>query len=61
MKGLELAEEYYETRSRPMLEAQFPHIMDQIEVGLVGLGSECCGFDNGISMDHDYDPISLLL
>ena len=56
MKGMELAEKYYETCGRPMLEAQFPHIMDQIAVGLAGQGSECLGFDDEISMDHDYGP-----
>ena len=56
MKGLELAEKYYEAYGRPMIEAQFPHIMDQMAAGLVGQGSECFGFDDEISMDHDYGP-----
>ena len=56
MNGLELAEKYYETYGRQMLETQFPQIMDQIAVGLVGQGSECFGFDDEISMDHDYGP-----
>ena len=56
MKGLELAEKYYETYGRPMLETKFANIMDQTAVGLVGQGSECLGFDDEISMDHDYGP-----
>ena len=56
MKGLELAERYYETYGRKMIEEQFPQIADQIAAGLVGMGSECLGFDDEISMDHDYGP-----
>lgn len=56
MKGLELSEKYYEAYGRNMLEKQFPHVMGQAAVGLVGQGSECLGFDDGISMDHDFGP-----
>ena len=56
MRGLELAEKYYETYGRPMLETKFADIIDQTAAGLVGQGSECLGFDDEISMDHDYGP-----
>ena len=56
MKGLELAEKYYETYGRAMIDEQFADIADQVAVGLVGQGSECLGFDDEISMDHDYGP-----
>lgn len=56
MNGLELSEKYYEAHGRQMLETQFPQIIDQTAVGLVGQGSECLGFDDEISMDHDYGP-----
>lgn len=56
MKGLELAEKYYETYGRPMIRSQFPEIADQTAAGLVGYGSECLGFDDEISTDHDYGP-----
>lgn len=56
IKGLELAEKYYEAYGRPMLEKQFPHVFDQVAAGLVGQGSECFGFDDEISADHDYGP-----
>ena len=55
-KGLELSQEYYETIGRPVLEELFPAYMDKIAVGLVGEGSECFGYDDMISMDHDYGP-----
>lgn len=56
MKGLELAEKYYATYGRPMLETKFSDVIDQTAAGLVGQGSECLGFDDEISMDHDYGP-----
>lgn len=56
MKGLELAEKYYKAHGRPMIEEQFADIAGQTAVGLVGQGSECFGFDDEISMDHDFGP-----
>lgn len=56
MKGLELAERYYRTFGVQMIEKKFPDIADRAAVGLVGQGSECFGFDDEISMDHDYGP-----
>lgn len=56
MKGLELAEQYYETYGKPMLESRFPEVMEQAATGLVGQGSECFGFDDAISTDHDFGP-----
>ena len=56
MKGLELSKRYYEAYGREMLETKFSHIRNQVAAGLVGQGSECFGFDDGISMDHDFGP-----
>lgn len=56
MRGLELSQKYYDTYGKPMIEEQFPGIAEQIAVGLVGYGSECFGFDDEISRDHDYGP-----
>lgn len=56
MKGLELAKAFYEAYGEPMLCEQFPEWRKKIAVGLVGSGSECFGFDDEISRDHDFEP-----
>lgn len=56
MKGLELSKKYYEAYGRPMLHETFPEAAAYAAAGLVGYGSECLGFDDEISMDHDYGP-----
>lgn len=56
MKGLELSEKYYEKYGKPMLEEKFPDIMDYLAVGLTGSGSECYGYDDETSCDHDFEP-----
>ena len=56
MKGLELAKNYYETYARPMLHKKYPEYESRIAVGLVGEGSECFGFDDALSRDHDFGP-----
>lgn len=56
LSGLELARKYYETYGKPMLLSRFPNYIDRIAVGLVGPGSECFGFDDSLSTDHDFGP-----
>ncbi len=56
MNGLDLSRAFYLEYGKPMLEAQFPDVMDRIAVGLAGEGSECLGFDDEISRDHDFEP-----
>ena len=56
MQGLELARRYYEEFGAPMLREQFPAWADRLAVGLVGSGSECFGWDDEISQDHDFEP-----
>jgi len=56
MKGLELSRAYYQTYGDPMLREQFPELLPEIAVGLLGSGSECFGYDDEISRDHDFEP-----
>ena len=55
MKGLEIAEKYYLEFGEKMLSTEFSDIKDKIAVGLCGSGSECFGFDDDISRDHDFE------
>lgn len=54
--GLPLCRAYYEEIGKPMLNQQFAAVTDRIAVGLVGDGSECLGYDDEISRDHDWGP-----
>ena len=56
MKGLELSKRFYETYGAPMLSEKFPELEDKLAIGLVGDGSECFGYDDDISRDHDFEP-----
>ena len=56
MKGLELAEKYFETVGKEMLLTKYPEYFERMAIGLVGQGSECFGFDDEISTDHDFGP-----
>lgn len=59
MKGLTLARQYFEAYGRTMLEKlseEHPALRGQFAAGLVGQGSECLGFDDALSRDHDFGP-----
>ena len=54
MKGLEISRDYFNTVARPRFEDDFPHLYPRIAAGLAGNGSECFGYDDEISRDHDW-------
>lgn len=56
MKGLELSKAFFESHGLPMLENEFPELTEYMAAGLFGNGSECFGFDDEISRDHDFEP-----
>ena len=56
MKGLELSRIYFEEYGKQMIDSQLAQYRPYMAVGLVGEGSECLGFDDEISMDHDFGP-----
>ncbi len=55
MKGLELAENFYKEYGEKMIDENFSHIKQYLAIGLAGSGSECLGFDDNISQDHDFE------
>lgn len=55
MNGMELSRAYYEEYGKPML-AEFPQLQPYLAAGLTGSGSECFGFDDEVSRDHDFEP-----
>lgn len=56
MNGLELSRAFYEEYGKPMLEEQFPQLLPLLAAGLFGSGSECFGYDDETSRDHDFEP-----
>ena len=56
MTGIELARTYWETYGIPMIREQFPEYGEIVAAALTGSGSECYGFDDGVSRDHDFEP-----
>ena len=56
MKGLELARQYWEEIALPAITVEFPELLEHAAFGLAGEGSECFGFDDDISRDHDWGP-----
>ncbi len=53
-RTIELFQEFYERYGAPMIHEHFPEYEGRIAVGLVGEGSDCFGFDDEISRDHDF-------
>lgn len=56
MKGLELSENFYYEYGEKMIKENFADVEKYLAVGLVGSGSECFGYDDEISQDHDFEP-----
>lgn len=55
MKGLELCKRFYYEHGEKMLKNEFSDILDKIAIGLIGGGSECLGYDDELSQDHDFE------
>lgn len=57
MKGMALARRYYEACGKDMITKTVPpEVAARLTVGLAGEGSQCFGFDDAISQDHDFAP-----
>ncbi len=55
-KGLEISRGYFYDECLPRLRTELPAVMPYIAAGLVGEGSDCFGYDDFISRDHDWGP-----
>ncbi|WEV59491.1 DUF4037 domain-containing protein [Bifidobacterium sp. ESL0728] len=56
ISGLKLARAYWEQCGKPMIAEKYAEYQGRIAAGLVGHGSECYGFDDQYSQDHDFGP-----
>lgn len=56
VKGLEVAENYYEIYGKKMIHEIFPEYEARIAVGLIGGGAECFGFDDVLSETNKKGP-----
>ncbi len=45
---------FYENKVAPLIEKRFSEYASRIAVGLAGEGSDCFGYDDLISRDHDF-------
>lgn len=54
MTGMELSRRYFFDVAEPSLKTAYPNLYERLAAGLVGNGSECFGYDDEISRDHDW-------
>jgi hypothetical protein len=54
MNALTLSRQYFMEIARPYLQEAFPALYPALAAGLAGNGSECFGYDDEISRDHDW-------
>ncbi len=56
MQGLELSREFYIQCVAPAIEERIGERSCRVAAGLSGQGSDCLGYDDEISRDHDFGP-----
>lgn len=56
MTGLQLSKAYWEEYGKPLIQEKYKDYEGRIAAGLMGHGSECYGFDDAVSRDHDFGP-----
>lgn len=54
--GLALSRAFFEATVDELLAGGHEYLQDRMAAGLVGAGSECLGFDDEVSRDHDWGP-----
>ena len=53
MKAIDKSRDLFNNHFMPRLEERYPECIGNFAAGLAGHGSECFGFDDEISLDHD--------
>ena len=54
MRGIELSKKCFFERFLPAVREKLPEAEKRLAAGLVGGGSDCYGYDDEISRDHDF-------
>lgn len=54
IKNRDRCRAFYEMYGAPMIHERFGEYESRIAVGFAGEGSDCFGYDDYVSMDHDY-------
>ncbi len=54
MKVYEYSRKFYEDHIAGMIKDRFPEYENRIAVGIAGEGSDCFGYDDHMSRDHDF-------
>lgn len=54
MQGISESHNWYKEKLLPLLEKDFPELLPRLAIGIAGRGSECFGFDDSFSRDHDF-------
>lgn len=55
-KGMDICRTYFYEVCYPVLETEFKTYLPRMAAGMIGEGSECYGFDDEISRDHNFGP-----
>ena len=56
LKGMELSQGFYELCKEQLFAGGLGAFRGYLAMGLVGEGSECYGYDDELSQDHDFGP-----
>ena len=55
LNGIGISERFYEEYGKQMIAEKFPEYENLIAVGVAGEGSDCFGYDDAVSRDHDFE------